>query len=165
MKKRIFFVLSILLVFVSCELTVSEPLFYEAKITAVIDGDTIQIQFIENPPVDCKWNERVRLIGVDTPELFTTPPEYFAQEARNYTNQYYLANVIFEFDTVSAKRDKYDRLLGFVYVDGSSYSLNEELIENGIGYYYGVFSFDRDKMIDFAAAEKRAKAQKKGLWQ
>lgn len=165
MKKRIFFVLSIFLVFVSCELTVSEPLFYEAKITAVIDGDTIQIQFIDKTPPDCKWNERVRLIGVDTPELFTTPPQYFAQEARNYTNQYYLANVLVEFDTVSAKRDKYDRLLGFVYVDGSSYSLNEELIKNGIGYYYGVFSFDKDKMINFAAAEKRAKAQKKGLWQ
>ncbi|HBG36292.1 MAG TPA: hypothetical protein DDW88_04410, partial [Treponema sp.] len=146
MKKRIVFVLAVILVFASCEIIPTENFFYEAKITAVIDGDTVEIQFIENPPVDCKWNERVRLIGVDTPELFKNPPEYFAQEAKNYTNEYYLANVLFEFDTVSAKRDKYDRLLGFVYVDGvyvdgSLYSLNEQLIEKGMGYYYGVFSF------------------------
>lgn len=165
--KRFFYTpLAIILLFTSCFLPIpkTDTHYHTARITAVVDGDTVKIQFTDAKPDECEWNEKVRLIGVDTPELYTKPPEYFAVEARDYVNQYYQKDILFEFDTVSARRDRYSRLLGYIYIDGSPYSLNEELIEEGYGYYYDVFAFDRDRMIDFADAEKRAKQNKKGLW-
>jgi endonuclease YncB( thermonuclease family) len=139
--------------------------WYEAWVSAVIDGDTILVQFSgDNPPPDCKWSERVRLIGVDTPELFTNPPEYFASQAKEYTRQWYGKDVLLAYDAVSAKRDKYGRMLAYVYPDIKSPSINYQLIINGYGYYYGTFAFEADKMVEFQYAEDSARSNKMGLW-
>ena len=117
--RRAFVVSLFLFVTISCAIGQLEdaPSWYEAVVTAVVDGDTIQIQFVDDPPPDCSWNERVRFIGVDTPELYTVPAEYYAREARTYTNRYYQKNVLIEFDSVSSTRDQYGRLLAYVYND------------------------------------------------
>lgn len=139
--------------------------WYEARVTAVIDGDTLQVQFTGSaPPPDCQWSERVRLIGVDTPELFSDPPEYYAQEARTYTNQVYQKDVLLAYDTVSAKRDRYGRVLAYIYPSIDSPSLNKKIIISGYGYYYGVFAFESDKMLEFQRAEAYARSNKRGLW-
>lgn len=139
--------------------------WYEARVTSVIDGDTIQVHFIDEIlPAGCERNERVRFIGVDTPELFTTPPEYFAQEARDYTNQFYQKTVMLEFDTVTALRDRYGRLLAYVYYDIGVMPINKQLIAGGYGYYYGVFAFEAERMTEFKNAENYARSNKNGLW-
>lgn len=158
----VFFLLSCAIAQPSDEQT---KIWYEARVTAVIDGDTIHVQFTGSaPPPDCKWSERVRLIGVDTPELFTNPPEYFASEARAYTNQVYQKNVLLVFDSVSAKRDRYGRVLAHIYPSIDSPSLNKKIIINGYGYYYEVFAFEEDKMLEFKYAEQYARSNKLGLW-
>ncbi len=139
--------------------------WYEVRVTSVIDGDTIQVQFIGNEiPPDCQRSERVRLVGVDTPELFTDPPEYYASEARNFTNQLYQKEVLLAYDSVSAKRDRYGRVLAYIYPSFDSPSINKQILINGYGYYYGVFSFEADKMLEFQDAEQYARTRRVGLW-
>ncbi|MCD1653537.1 thermonuclease family protein [Treponema zuelzerae] len=153
--------------FFSCEveLHAESNTWYEARVTAVIDGDTIQVQFTgEDCPSGCQWNERVRLVGVDTPELFTDPPEYYAAEARAYTNQIYRRDVLLVFDSISAKKDRYGRVLAYIYKSFDSPSINEQLILNGYGYYYDLFSFDPEKMNDFQNAEDYTRLNRVGLW-
>jgi micrococcal nuclease len=137
---------------------------YPAQITAVVDGDTVKIRFTGSVPPNCKQDETVRLIGVNTPELTANPPEYYAKEARDFTDKYWKADVGIAFDAVSAMRDKYGRLLAYVFVPGESAPLNLLLIGGGYGFYYGYFEFEKDKMRGFFNAEIIAKANKKGLW-
>lgn len=140
------------------------PSWYEAVVTAVVDGDTIQIQFVDDPPPDCSWNERVRFIGVDTPELYKVPADYYAREAREYTNRFYSKIVLIEFDSVSGIRDRYGRLLAYVYNDINQMPINKQLIAGGYGYYYGDFAFNPEKMVEFKNAEQDARANQRGLW-
>ena len=88
------------------------------KCTRVVDGDTIVLNN----------GERVRLIGVDTPETKhpRKPVEYFGKEVR------------LEYDW--QKRDKYGRLLAYVYLmDGTL--LNAEIVKQGYGHAFTKFPF------------------------
>ena len=90
--------------------------------TRVVDGDTIIVR-IEGK------EERVRLIGVDTPE--TVHPkksvEYFGKEASEFTRKMVEGKkVILEYDW--QRRDKYGRLLAYVYLEDGTL-LNGEIIK------------------------------------
>lgn len=141
-------------------------ILYPAKITAVIDGDTVKIQFKNDRPENCEKNEIVRLIGVNTPELNLykdTEAEYFAEEAFLYTNRYYKEEVNIQLDNISAMRDKYGRLLAYVWLCNSTL-LNKNLIEDGYGRYYNIFLFNEKLMKEFSDAEILAIQEEKGIW-
>jgi endonuclease YncB( thermonuclease family) len=138
---------------------------YAATITAVVDGDTVKVRFEDALPEGCRAQETVRLIGVDTPELYSDPPDYYAREARDFTNQYWLADITIALDQVSNLRDRYGRLLAYVYPGNSDTTLNEKLIREGYGFYYGYFDFDPVLMRRFQQAEAKARAGRCGLWQ
>lgn len=160
--------LCICFILLSCALVPKETVstVYEARVTAVVDGDTIKVQFVDAVPEGCSRSERVRFIGVNTPELTTNPPEYFALEARDFTNSHlYLQTVFLEFDTVSARKDRYGRLLCYVYKDDSAISINQQLLASGYAYYYGVFAFDAGRMTEFKTAEHYAQQNQLGLWE
>lgn len=152
----------------SCALSASDNqqrIVYEGRITSVVDGDTIIVQFnTECLPQGFSRSERIRLIGVNTPELSTNPPDYYAEEARSYTNRFYQEKVFIVFDSVSALRDKYGRLLAYVYSDLANMSINKQLILGGYGYFYNNFSFDPYRMVEFRQAENYARNEKIGLW-
>ncbi len=144
---------------------ISETL-YPAKISAVIDGDTVKIQFKDDIPENCTKNETVRLIGVNTPELNLhkdEAAEYFAEEAFLYTNRYYKEEVNIQLDNVSAMRDKYGRLLAYIWLCNSTL-LNKNLIEDGYGRYYSTFQFNEKYMKEFSEAELQAILAEKGIW-
>lgn len=160
----IFFILTTTTACTLTETTIPESELYEAKISGVTDGDTIRIIFDYEIPDGCKKEETVRLIGVNTPELFTEPPEFYSQEAYNYTHKYLLEEVQIELDKVTGLRDKYGRLLAYVWL--CNYSLlNKNLIEDGLGYYYGYFKFNSKYMEEFISAQNIAKSKQEGLWQ
>ena len=166
-KNKVFVFGALFLILISCAVVPSDAKnrLYEVRVNAVVDGDTIKIQFLDkNTPAGCSREERVRLIGVNTPELTTTPPEYYANEARLYTNQFYRKTVFLEFDTGSALRDRYGRLLAYVYSDIGTLSINEQLIAGGYGIYYGIFAFNQDRMNEFNSAEKYAQKNRYGIW-
>ena len=97
-----------LFLFLLIPLTCTAQDFYLC--TRVVDGDTIIII------IDDK-NERVRLIGVDTPEIVhpEKPVEFFGQEATAFTKSMVEGKKVrLEYD--QEKRDKYGRLLAYVYL-------------------------------------------------
>ena len=121
----------------------------------VIDGDTIIVI------IDGK-KEKVRLIGVDTPEKEGpyTKEEPFNREASAFTKEMAEGkNVRLEYDW--QKRDKYGRILAYIYLkDGTL--LNAELIKQGYATVFRKFRFKY--RVDFIRYEQEAKENKKGLW-
>ena len=124
-------------------------------VSRVIDGDTVELL------IDGQ-KEKIRLIGVDTPETVhpSKPVEYFGKEASAFTNRALQGQQVYlEFD--QERVDRYNRLLAYVYrTDG--YFLNLELIKEGYGHAYTRFPFA--KMDEFRAAEKEAREAGRGLW-
>ena len=127
------------------------------SVSQFIDGDTIAVDM--NGSV-----ETIRMIGVDTPETHNpdTPVQCYGQEATDYTKRLIgLDKVRLQADPLNTNRDRYERLLRYVYLtDGTL--LEEKIIENGYGFAYTQFPFS--KAIQFKAKEVFAKSAGRGLW-
>lgn len=135
---------------------IQEPLGKLYQVVRVVDGDTIIVN------IDTK-EERVRLIGVNTPESVKpdTPVQKYGIEASNFTKSL-LKNkkVNLEFD--AGKRDKYSRLLAYVYLpDGRM--VNKILLEEG---YAQVMTVPPNVKYqkEFLELQRKARKQEKGLW-
>ncbi len=95
-------------------------------VVRVIDGDTIKVE------IDGK-QESVRLIGVDTPETVhpRKPVERFGKEASEFTKRIAEGQTVkLEPDPGNADRDRYGRLLRYVYLEDGRL-LNAEIIRQG----------------------------------
>lgn len=120
------------------------------RIIKIVDGDTIRIEYLG-------VNERVRLIGVDTPE----PDEEFGEAAAAFTRNLLKGESVYlRFDTL--KRDMYGRLLAYVYRASDGLSINLEIIQQGQGETYDKFPFKyKDQFQD---AETQARILGLGMW-
>ena len=124
----------------------------------VVDGDTLLLQS----------GERVRLIGVDTPETKhpSKPVQYFGKEASAFTRRMVEGKrVRLEFDqgnVVRGHKDRYGRTLAYVFLEDGTL-LNAEIIKQGYGHAYTQFPFSR--MEEFRRLEREAQEQGSGLWQ
>jgi micrococcal nuclease len=130
-------------------LTTTGPVF---QVTRVIDGDTL---LLSN-------GERVRLIGVDTPELYhpLKPVQYFAEEASQFTRKMAEGKrVRLEYDW--RRLDRYNRLLAYVYLEDGTF-LNAEIIRQGYGFAYTKYPFRY--MEQFLKYEREARENERGLW-
>lgn len=129
--------------------------FYE--VAQFYDGDTIAVNMDG-------VKEKIRMIGVDTPETHDPrkPVQCFGQAASDYTKQLIgNQNVRLESDPTNSNRDRYNRLLRYVYLpDGKL--VEEEIIKNGYGFAYTSFPFT--KLDHFRELEKQARESKLGLW-
>ncbi|KKU81387.1 MAG: Micrococcal nuclease [Parcubacteria group bacterium GW2011_GWA1_47_8] len=127
-------------------------------VARVVDGDTIIVR-IHN--VD----EKVRLIGVDTPE--TVDPrktvQCFGKEASQFvTSLLENKSVRLEPDPTQGDRDHYGRLLRYVFLpDGTL--LNRKIIAQGYGHEY-TYRLSYQYQQDFKNAERQAREHEKGLW-
>ncbi|MCL2763844.1 MAG: thermonuclease family protein [Treponema sp.] len=132
-----------------------------AHVTRVVDGDTIIVIINEDIP-DLQRRERVRLLGVDTPETVhpNREAQAYGQEASDYTKMMleektvYLA---FDWDL----RDRFGRLLAYVYT-GDGICHNAQLIKHGFGHAYTRYPFQF--MEEFRNYEREARSSKTGLW-
>lgn len=118
----------------------------------VIDGDTILLD----------GGERIRLIGVDTPETVhpSKPVEYFGKEASAFTRTMAEGKrVRLEYDW--QRQDRYGRTLAYVFLEDGQL-LNAEIIRQGYGHAYTRFTFQR--MEEFRALEREARENGRGLW-
>jgi micrococcal nuclease len=123
----------------------------------VLDGDTIVV----SP------NEKVRLIGVDTPE--TVHPkravQCFGKDAKEFTRSMAESQTIrLVLDKSNAARnhkDRYGRTLGYAYLEDGT-MLNAELIRRGYAYAYTRFPFRY--IAEFREMERVARSQSVGLW-
>jgi micrococcal nuclease len=144
-----------------------------ATVTRVVDGDTVEVRFADGT------EETVRLLGVDTPEVRgdTDPAEFegvpetaagrdwlrrWADRASAYAKDRLAGErVRVVTDPEADRRDRYGRLLAYVYVGDERDSFNLGLLERGYARFYDSSFSERDR---FAAAEAEAQRAGVGLW-
>jgi micrococcal nuclease len=128
--------------------------YYVKEVTNVVDGDTIDV--VIDLGFDISFSSRVRLAGIDTPESRTTDK---AEKVLGLESKEYLKKAIKAAKTVVIKTEKmdssekYGRILGWLYLDGSGNSVNNEMIEKG--YAWGYLGDTKVKDFD-ALAKQRA---------
>lgn len=130
-----------------------------ATVKRVVDGDTIEIAIGGK-------TERVRLIGVDTPETKhpTKGVECYGPEASAYTEQLLPTGTALRVERDIEARDKYGRLLLYVYTADSKVFVNLDLVMNGYARPM-VFEPNTAHKADFAQAATQAELRNVGLWQ
>lgn len=153
MKKIIF----LILLFFGLLVSVSAENKIEVSLAGCVDGDTVKF-YIQGK------QQTVRLLAIDTPE--TKHPkkeeEPYGKEASNYTcNSLKKATKIeLEYDK-NAKKDKYDRVLAWIFID--DVLLQESLIKKG--YAKVAYLYDEYTYTDLLEKEeKQAKLNKVGMW-
>lgn len=133
----------------------SQPGLY--SVVKFDDGDTISVDMNGT-------TETVRFIGVDTPETHypDRPIECYGPEASAYTKRLIGSQKVrLQADPLNTNRDRYGRLLRYVYLPDNTL-VEQELITEGYGFAYTYFPFE--KSAEFSAYEQQAKIAKKGLW-
>ena len=137
-------------------LVANQPGLYQ--VLKVNDGDTIVVDMngVE---------ETIRFIGVDTPETHhpSKPVQCFGRAASEFTTYQLDGQLVrLEADPLNSNRDRYGRLLRYVYLQDGTL-LNESVIEEGYGFAYTSFPFT--KAEEFEALERLAREENRGLWQ
>lgn len=121
------------------------------QVERVVDGDTIVVA----------GGERVRYIGMDTPEMGTKPRECFAEQAKAKNVELVGGQTVALRMDVS-ERDRYKRLLRYVYrLDGAF--VNAVLVQQG---YATAATFPPDVLFSayFTTLEREARTAGVGLW-
>jgi len=132
-----------------------------ATVERVVDGDTIIVQFA-HPPAGLDSSERLRLIGVNTPESVDPrrPVERFGKEAAQFLSRLLDGKaVLLAFD--HSTRDQYGRLLAYVYTQ-DGLCTNLAIVEQGYGFAYLEHSFHFED--EFRKAQRTAQREGLGLW-
>ncbi len=129
-----------------------------ATVTHVVDGDTIDVHIAGR-------TERVRLIGIDTPETKkpNTPIECYGPEASAHTAALLPAGTSVRIERDVVGRDDYGRLLGYVFRVDDGLFVNLDIIEQG---YATPLSIPPNTAFApaFAAAASAAERSDVGLW-
>lgn len=125
--------------------------YYVKKIIKVVDGDTIDVDI--DLGFDISFTSRVRLSGIDTPESRTLNKmeKALGLEAKAYLkNKINSAkNIVIKTEKINSS-EKYGRILGWLYLDNSAVSVNEQMILNGYAWKY----MGDTKVKDFVALSK-----------
>lgn len=129
----------------------------EVKVTRVVDGDTVEVTMPNGQTED------VRLIGVDTPETVhpTKGEQPYGREASNFTKEHLAGQTVF-LETDVEERDRYGRLLAYVYLpNGVMY--NAVLVDEG---YAQMATFPPNvRYVEvFKALQTAAREGNRGLW-
>lgn len=129
---------------------------FDAEVVSVVDGDTIKVKI--NGKV-----ESVRFLLVDTPE--TNHPRLgeqpFGQEAKAFTKKMLEGKTV-QLEKDVSERDKYGRLLYYVYVDGKS--VQEELLRNGLARVAYVYVPNTKYVDRYYEIQKEAQKKGIGIW-
>ena len=128
--------------------------YYVRKVENVVDGDTIDV--LIDLGFDILFQSRVRLAGIDTPESRTKD---LAEKALGLESKEYLKKHLKDAKSVVIKTEKmdssekYGRILGWVYINGDTVSLNDMMINDGYAWGY----MGDTKVKDFDALLKARK--------
>ena len=137
-------------------LRLSFSLFAEeivGRVVRVADGDTITVLATGGTrSVASATQHKIRLQGIDAPEK----KQAFGNASRKFLSGL-VANR--EVRVTYAKRDRYGRILGTVFVDGRD--INLEMLKAGMAWHYKKY----DTNPAYAKAETEARAARRGLWQ
>jgi micrococcal nuclease len=149
--------------------TVNEDLMGNGVVTKITDGDTIRVNITETHKI-----EIIRILGIDTPETVDPRKEVqcYGPEASARAKELLLGkSVLLESDASQGDKDKYDRLLRYVFIMNGT---NDEGLEQGFSYGFNMimngyareYTYDKPYKyrFDYMGAEEYAKNNKLGLW-
>jgi micrococcal nuclease len=133
----------------------------------VVDGDTFELSD----------GQKVRLLGIDTPEKYESnkldkDAELSKQDkatvkklgklASDYVKGFVEGkNVRLERDPVNDDRDRYGRLLRYVYLEDGT-CVNAKIITEGYAQVYDKFPIS--KLDEFRKLQREARENRRGLW-
>ncbi len=122
------------------------------RVTGVIDGDTIIIA----------GGQRIRYLGIDTPEKGKEgPPEFLAQEAYLF-NRNLVLNKEVRLKYGPERRDNFDRVLAYVFLENGRL-VNRELVKQGLAkvFYHGPWM---ERFAELLQYQREAIGEGKGIW-
>ena len=132
--------------------------YYVRDVKKVVDGDTLDVA------IDLGFNilfeQRVRMAGIDTPESRTKDrfEKSLGIESKEYLKKHLkdAKSVVIKTEKMNSS-EKYGRILGWVYINGDTVSLNDMMINDGYAWGY----MGETKIKDFSAlAAQRKKSGK-----
>jgi len=131
------------------------PDFYQ--VTKIVDGDTIKVDINGQ-------TETVRLLSIDSPEVHKpgTPVQCYGPEATDHLSLLLADGIVrLEPDTKQGDRDRYQRLLRYVYLpDGSE--VNSTMVKDGYARAYTTIKSDQLPLM--LELQQQAQDQHLGLW-
>ena len=132
--------------------------YFVKSVTNVVDGDTIDV--IIDLGFDILFSSRVRMAGIDSPESRTRD---LKEKALGLESKEYLKKHLKDAKSVVIKTEKmnstekFGRVLGWLYINGDTVSVNDHMINDGYAWGY----LGATKETDFEALKKaRAKSGK-----
>jgi len=132
--------------------------YYVKKVSKIVDGDTIDVDI--DLGFDISFSSRVRLAGIDTPESRTTDKmeKFLGIESKDYLKKAIdgCKTVVIKTEKMDSS-EKYGRILGWVFLDGSEISINQKMIDDGYAWGY----MGETKIKDFVALAEKRKSKKK----
>ncbi|BAU28996.1 micrococcal nuclease [Aneurinibacillus soli] len=127
-----------------------------ATVVSVTDGDTLKVKMNGK-------EETIRLLLVDTPETKhpSKPVQPFGPEASSFAHQT-LDGKSIEVEIDVSERDKYGRLLAYIWIDGKMF--NERLLEKGLARVAYVYPPNIKYVDQFREIQKKAQKTGVGIW-
>jgi micrococcal nuclease len=117
------------------------------KVSRIIDGDTFETE----------TGEKVRLIGINAPEI----SDIFGQSAKQYLSDLVENKIVdLQSDNISNDRDRYQRLLRYVILDGVD--INKKMVSDGFAFAYLKYNFSKSR--EYEQAQIEARENNKGIW-
>lgn len=132
--------------------------YYVREVKSIVDGDTIDV--VIDLGFNVLFEQRVRLAGIDTPESRTSDKfeKTLGLEAKEYLKKQLkdAKSIVIRTEKMDSS-EKYGRILGWIYVNGESDSVNNRMINDGYAWGY----LGETKVKDFASlAAQRKKSGK-----
>jgi micrococcal nuclease len=125
--------------------------YFVKEVNNVVDGDTIDV--IIDLGFDILFASRVRLAGIDTPESRTKDKaeKVLGLESKEYLKKYLkdAKSVVIKTEKINST-EKFGRILGWIYINGDTESLNDKMINDGYAWGY----MGDTKVKDFEALKK-----------
>ena len=126
--------------------------YYVRKVENVVDGDTIDV--LIDLGFDILFQSRVRLAGIDTPESRTKDlkEKTLGLESKEYLKKFLkdAKSVVIKTEKMDSS-EKYGRILGWLYVNGDTVSVNDHMINDGYAWGY----LGDTKVKDFEILKKQ----------
>lgn len=142
-----------------CHAASAADLSGAATVVEVVDGDTVVVDIGGR-------EEDVRLLGIDTPEVFVDPgeqPECYGAEASARTKQLLPAGTAVRLERDVVARDDYGRLLAYVYRASDGLFVNDDLVRQGFAELL-IIRPNGALGDGLRAATRAAEAADVGLW-
>lgn len=130
-----------------------------ALVTKVVDGDTIEVR-INNK------QEKIRIIGINTPESVDPRRgvQCFGIDASNRAKEKLTGQtVVLQKDPSQSERDKYGRLLRFIWMNNGKTDFGASMIAEGYAYEY-TYGTPHMHQERYQQLQKEAEQEKRGLW-